>query len=120
MYVYSESELKPAFQKAAENRLEMITSVFPKRKIQPVAIGNVIGADILNVLFVAGAAAAVTPAGLEAAPEFFRLQFPAMLSVLITLRIAILMARGDKLPRWAGYVLVGFYALYLPLTFILR
>lgn len=84
------------------------------------AIGNVIGADILNVLFVAGAAAAVTPAGLYAAPEFFRAQFPAMLAVLITFRIAIIFSKGDHLPRWAGGLLIGFYAVYLALSFLLR
>ncbi|WP_417746574.1 calcium/sodium antiporter [Rosistilla oblonga] len=84
------------------------------------AIGNVIGADILNVLFVAGAAAAVTPVGLNAAPEFFRVQFPAMLAVLITFRVAIMCAKGDQLPRWAGGLLVGFYFAYLGFSFVMR
>ncbi|MEZ6089803.1 MAG: calcium/sodium antiporter [Pirellulaceae bacterium] len=84
------------------------------------AIGNVIGADILNVLFVAGAAAAVTPGGLTAAPEFFSAQFPAMIAVLITFRIAIACSKNDQMPRWAGGILVGFYVAYLGFTFLMQ
>lgn len=81
------------------------------------AIGNVIGADILNVLFVAGTAAAVTSTGLAAEPGFFKAQFPAMLGILITFRLAIMFSKGDSLPRWAGFALLGFYVGYLVITF---
>ncbi|MEX0825010.1 MAG: calcium/sodium antiporter [Pirellulaceae bacterium] len=81
------------------------------------AIGNVVGADILNVLFVAGASAAVTPAGLSASPDFYRAQFPTMVAVLVTFRIALAFRRDDMLPRWTGFLLVGFYALYLGFAF---
>ena len=73
------------------------------------AIGNIIGADILNVLFVAGAAAAVTPAGLIAAPNFFLLQFPAMLFILMLFRIGTLTAPTSTLGRTFGVVLLGAY-----------
>lgn len=81
------------------------------------AIGNIIGADILNVLFVSGAGAAVTAGGLYAGPEFFKAQFPAMLVILITFRIALAVRRGDTLPRAAGAVLVSLYMIYLGLSF---
>jgi cation:H+ antiporter len=74
-----------------------------------IAIGNVIGADILNVLFVAGAAAAVTPAGLYADPHFFVLQFPAMLLLLGLFRFGTLMNKDSTLTRPFGGVLVGTY-----------
>jgi len=74
------------------------------------AVGNVVGADILNVLFVAGAAAAVTPAGLTATPHFFEFLFPAMLGVLIVFRIGIFVSR-DRMPRPFGAVLLGIYLL---------
>ena len=51
---------------------ELITVINAVRKNHgEIAIGNVIGADILNVLLVAGASAAVTPGGLLVPPEFF-------------------------------------------------
>ena len=74
-----------------------------------IAIGNVIGADILNVLFVAGVAAAVTPAGLYADPHFFVLQFPAMLLLLGIFRFGTLMNKDSTLTRPFGGVLVGTY-----------
>ncbi|MEC9258706.1 MAG: sodium:calcium antiporter, partial [Candidatus Poribacteria bacterium] len=51
---------------------ELVTAVTAARKGHgELAIGNVIGADILNVLFVAGASAAITSGGLIAPPHFF-------------------------------------------------
>jgi cation:H+ antiporter len=73
------------------------------------AVGNVIGADILNVLFVAGAAAAVTPAGLLAEPHFFLVLFPTMLFVLAVFRVGVMFS-GDTMKRPFGIVLLASYA----------
>lgn len=83
------------------------------------ALGNVIGADILNVLFVAGAAAAVTPQGLVADPHFFQMQFPAMLFVLLVFRIGIWRAGDDKLKRPIGAVLLGTYLTVTALSYVM-
>ena len=92
---------------------ELVTAVTAARKGQgELAVGNVIGADILNVLFVAGAAAAITPAGLEAESIFFRLQFPAMLVILLCFRVGIYAAKDGKLSRPFGAFLVGVYVIY--------
>ncbi|HJN11266.1 MAG TPA: sodium:calcium antiporter [Pirellulaceae bacterium] len=84
-----------------------------------IAVGNVIGADILNVLFVAGAAAAVTPAGLHADPAFFRLQFPAMLFVLFAFRLGIWAARDGRLSRQLGAFLLLVYVAVTVASFVL-
>ena len=92
---------------------ELVTAVTAARKGQgELAVGNVIGADILNVLFVAGAAAAITPAGLVAESIFFRLQFPAMLLILLCFRVGIYAAKDGKLSRPFGAFLVGVYVIY--------
>lgn len=83
-----------------------------------IAVGNVIGADILNVLFVAGAAAAVTPAGLLAEPSFFHLQFPAMLFVLFAFRMGIWAARDGKLSRPLGVFLLLTYVAVTIASFV--
>ncbi len=83
------------------------------------AVGNVIGADILNVLFVAGASAAVTQGGLHASAHFFKLLFPAMLSVLIVFRIGI-MTSGTQLKRLFGVILIGAYLLVTILSYTYR
>ncbi len=69
---------------------ELVTAITAVRKGHgELALGNVLGADVLNVLFVSGAAAAVTRGGLEVPPEFFYLFFPSMLLVVAVLRIGI-------------------------------
>ena len=88
---------------------ELVTAVTAARRGHgELAVGNVVGADILNVLFVAGAAAAVTAGGLPAASYFFRLLFPAMLVVLIVFRCGIFLS-GATLKRPFGVVLIGMY-----------
>lgn len=96
---------------------ELVTAVTAALKQHgELAVGNVIGADILNVLFVAGTAAAVTQGGLSASPHFFRLLFPAMLLILIVFRIGI-MVSGTLLKRPVGVVLIGVYLLVTILSY---
>ena len=73
-----------------------------------IAVGNVIGADILNVLFVAGSAASVTNGGLQVPVHFFKILFPAMLMILIIFRIGIFYS-GKHLKRPFGLILLCFY-----------
>ncbi|MEC7565356.1 MAG: calcium/sodium antiporter [Planctomycetota bacterium] len=96
---------------------ELVTAITAVRKGHgELAVGNVIGADILNVLFVAGLSAAVTTDGLYAKPIFFILQFPVMLFMLACFRIGIASARDAKLGRPFGFVLVVSYLIYLGLN----
>ena len=90
---------------------ELVTAVTAARHGHgDLAVGNVIGADILNVLFVAGAAAAVTRQGLAAEPNFFRILFPGMLFVLIVFRIGIFLS-GTHMKARFGIVLLATYVL---------
>ncbi len=90
---------------------ELVTAVKASmRGHGELAVGNVIGADILNVLFVAGAAAAVTPGGLIAGPQFFQVLFPAMVFVLLVFRIGVVVS-GDAMRRPFGVVLLAAYAI---------
>ncbi len=92
---------------------ELVTAVTAARRGHgELAVGNVIGADILNVLFVAGASAAVTPVGLHAGGNFFSVLFPAMLFILVVFRIGIFVSR-DALRRGFGYVLLVSYCIYI-------
>ena len=83
------------------------------------AVGNVIGADILNVLFVAGAAAAVTPGGLVAEPHFFRVLFPTMLFIVFVFRIGIMFS-GQSMKRPFGVLLVATYAFVTLVSYLVR
>ncbi|OIO04730.1 MAG: sodium:calcium antiporter [Elusimicrobia bacterium CG1_02_56_21] len=88
---------------------ELVTAVTAARKGHgELAVGNIVGADILNVLFVSGAAAAVTRGGLLAPPQFFKILFPAMLLVLLVFRAGIRFS-GGTMKRPFGFVLLGTY-----------
>lgn len=90
---------------------ELATAVTAARKGHgELALGNVIGANILNVLFVSGASAAVTPGGLHVPPSFFYLFFPSMLFIVLLLGTGVAHNKG-ALGRVFGSVLLGAYVL---------
>ena len=80
------------------------------------AVGNVIGADVLNVLFVAGTSAAVTAEGLVADPAMFTNHFPAMLLVLVVFRIGVSVS-GDRFGRGLGVALLAVYLVSTVMSF---
>ncbi len=86
---------------------ELVTAITAVRRGHgELAVGNIIGADILNVLFVAGVSAAATKGGLVADAHFFQFAFPAMLFILIVFRYGIFVS-GSQLKRPFGVVLVA-------------
>jgi len=96
---------------------ELVTAITAVRKGHgELAIGNIIGADILNVLFVVGSAAAVTSGGLHVPSSFFQLQIPTMLIVLILFRI---FSKNKRMVinKKEGFLLFAFYIVYLVLNF---
>ena len=100
---------------------ELMTAISAvRRNACDLALGNVLGADILNVLFVAGAAASVSPEGLVAKHYFFTHLFPAMLIVVLVLQYGLHTAahRGTHLARWNGAVLIGIYAVFIGLQLL--
>jgi len=96
---------------------ELVTAISASLKGHgDLAVGNIIGADILNVLFVAGVSAAVTPGGLPAPALFFQVLFPAMLMVLVTFRIGVMLSK-DHMKRSYGIVLLVVYGLAMTLSY---
>ena len=99
---------------------ELVTAITAVRKGHgELAAGNIIGADILNVLFVLGVAAAVTPAGIRVPVDFYYLQFPTMLLVLGIFRFCSTRKRS-VITRLQGAFLFIFYVAYIILNFTLR
>ena len=97
---------------------ELVTAVTAARRGHgELAVGNVVGADILNVLFVAGAAAAVTPGGLMAGGHFFVVLYPVMLFILLVFRVGIIFS-GSSMKRPFGYVLLLAYAVYVVVIYL--
>ncbi len=97
---------------------ELVTAITAVRKGHgELAIGNIIGADILNVLFVVGSAAAVTKEGLLVPSNFYKLQIPTMLIVLVAFRL-FSKSKNNKISKLQGSILMGIYIIFLVLNYI--
>ncbi len=77
-----------------------------------IAVGDIIGADILNILWIVGAAATANPIVVEKNIMFFA--FPFMIFVVLLMLIFARM--GYRLQKWKGFVLLGVYVLYIGAT----
>ena len=98
---------------------ELVTAVTAVRKGHPeITVGNIVGADVLNCLFVIGAAATARP--LEIPPTFFYFHFPAMMIILWSFRAFISMNRDGTFKRWQGIWLLTIYVVYIALQFGLK
>ncbi|MBW2077407.1 MAG: sodium:calcium antiporter [Deltaproteobacteria bacterium] len=96
---------------------ELVTAIAAVKKRHPeIMVGNVVGADVLNCLFVIGAAAAARP--LAVPPNFFKFHFPAMILILYPFRFFIFMNRDGWFKRWQGGWLFGVYLIYLILQYV--
>ncbi len=90
---------------------ELATAIAAIIKKHPdLLVGNIIGANILNVLFVIGASATAVPLKVE--PIFFYFLLPVMMLVLIMFRLYIF-ADGKTFRRWQGVPLVAIYIAYV-------
>ncbi len=96
---------------------ELVTAIAAIKKGHPeITIGNIIGADVLNVLFVVGLASLATP--LDIPGNFFRIHFPAMILILLSFRLFIGMNRAGRFRRWQGVCLLLIYAAYIAVQYI--
>ena len=88
---------------------ELATSIVAARKgHSAMAIGNVIGSNIFNILFVLGLCAAVSPLSMRGITP---LDFEAL---LISVAMFWLFARSKHtIARWEGWILVASYILYI-------
>jgi len=98
---------------------ELMTAIAAVRKGHPeITVGNIVGADVLNCLFVIGAAAVAAPLAI---PEnFYYFHFPAMLIILFSFRVFISMNRSGVFHRWQGGWLLAVYAVYVVLGYALN
>lgn len=89
---------------------ELVTSaVAAYRKQTDIAIGNLIGSNIFNILCVVGVTGSVAKMPL---PESV-LSFDVWWMLGITFLLLPLMAMGGKIHRWKGAFLIGVYAAYM-------
>ena len=94
---------------------EVATCITAARKGHgELAVGNILGANIMNICWVAGASSIAHALVLSKKELFF--MFPAMFVVVITTFVAL---RSDyKLTRRQGFVLLALYVMYILSFFV--
>lgn len=98
---------------------EVMTTLSAVKKGQAqLAVGNIVGSDIMNGLLVVGASAAVTPGGLLVTPSFYYVLFPAMFLILTVFRLGQVRAR-PYIPHRYGLILLALYTVFIVVNFTL-
>lgn len=91
---------------------EVATSIIASlRGERDIAIGNVVGSCVFNILAVLGAAAAVAPEGVAAAPS--ALQFDIPVAAAVAFACLPIFFTGGRISRWEGALFLGYYGAYL-------
>lgn len=85
----------------------LIATVRGEREI---AVGNVVGSNIYNILAILGIAGLVAPGGLTVAPSLVAFDIPVMSAVAVA--CLPLFFTGRTLARWEGAVFLAYYAAY--------
>ena len=87
---------------------ELGTSVTAARKGKPdIAVGNIVGSNIFNILFVVGISALIHP--VEFAEDFY---FDSIVSAAAALLLILFCAKNKNLKRWQGASMLALYGLY--------
>ena len=76
-----------------------------------IAVGNVVGSNLFNLMCVLGLTGIVSPDGVTVSDASLRLDFPVMLAATVVL-IPIFW-NGFQIKRWEGFVLIAFYVAYV-------
>ena len=75
-----------------------------------IAVGNVVGSNIFNILAVLGLTAIVAPEGVPVASGMLTIDMPFMIAVAVACLPIFL--TGHTIARWEGFVFLGYYAAY--------
>lgn len=90
---------------------EVATSILAAiRGERDIAVGNVVGSNLFNLLGVLGVASVVSPSALPVAPSMVRLELPLMIAAAVA--CLPFLAKGHVIPRWEGALLLAGYAAY--------
>lgn len=91
---------------------ELATSVVASvRGERDIAVGNIVGSNIFNLLTVLGLSAAVSPRGMSVSPGALSFDMPVMLAV--ALACLPIFFTGGRIDRWEGLLFLGYYGAYV-------
>ncbi len=90
---------------------EIATSVMASLRGEcDIAVGNVVGSNLFNILSVLGLAAAVAPEGVAVPPGAQRFDLPFMIAV--ALACLPIFFTGYRIARWEGTLFLAYYIAY--------
>jgi len=90
---------------------ELATSVLAAmRGERDIAVGNVVGSNIFNILCVLGLSSIIAPQGVAVAPAAIGFDIPVMTAV--ALACLPLFITGGVVSRWEGAVFIAYYVAY--------
>jgi cation:H+ antiporter len=90
---------------------EVVTSIIAAiRGERDIAVGNVVGSNIFNVMGVMGLAGMVAPEGVEVARSVIMFDLPVMIAVAVA--CLPLFFHGGEISRWKGALLFLYYIAY--------
>jgi len=91
---------------------ELATSVVAGlRGERDIAVGNIIGSNIFNILTVLGVSALVAPQGITVSAVALNFDIPIMIAVAVA--CLPIFFTGHLIARWEGFLFLGYYILYI-------
>jgi cation:H+ antiporter len=90
---------------------EVATSIVASvRGERDIAVGNVVGSNVFNILSVLGLTASISPQGISVSPAALAFDIPVMVAVAV-LCLPIFFT-GGVIARWEGWLFLGYYVAY--------
>ena len=90
---------------------EVVASIVASyRGERDIAVGNVVGSNLFNILGVLGLGSAVSPNGISVATNALQFDLPVMIAVAFACLPIFYI--GHRISRWEGGLLFGYYLFY--------
>jgi cation:H+ antiporter len=90
---------------------EVATSVVASiRGERDIAVGNVVGSNLFNVLAILGLSSIIAADGIRVAPAALRFDIPVMIAV--SMACLPIFFTGYQIARWEGFLFLAYYAGY--------
>jgi cation:H+ antiporter len=97
---------------------EAVTSVIASlRGERDIAVGNVVGSNLFNLLAVLGLSSLFSPSGMHVSESALRFDLPVMMTVSVAC-LPIFMT-GRRISRWEGGVFFAYYLIYLACVLVM-
>lgn len=96
---------------------EVATSIIAAlRGERDIAVGNLVGSNIANILVILGVTGTLSPDAVRVAPGLLNFDIPVMIAVALACLPIFL--TGRLIGRWEGFLFLGYYVAYTAYLFL--